>query len=62
MNFPPNLSKGDRVVVIAPSSPVTREAIAPGVAYLESMGLEVEVGTTVGLSDRFLAGSDVAKG
>lgn len=61
MNFPPNLSEGDKVAVIAPSSPVTREAIAPGVAYLESMGLEVEVGTTVGLSDRFLAGSDVAR-
>ena len=60
-NFPPKLSKGDRVAVIAPSSPATRRAIQPGVAYLESMDLEVVEGTTVGLSDRFFAGSDKAR-
>ncbi len=62
VKLPPNLSKGDKVAVVAPSSPVTREALAPGVAYLESLGLEVVVGSSVGPSDRFLAGPDTERG
>ena len=61
MNRPANLSKGDKVAVVAPSSPVMHEALASGIAYLESMGLEVVTGPSIGQRDRFLAGPDAAR-
>lgn len=61
MTLPPALHQGDRVAVIAPSSPVERSDIAGGVRYLESLGFKVVIGASIGQRDRFLAGSDASR-
>jgi muramoyltetrapeptide carboxypeptidase len=56
---PPALRKGDRVGLVAPSSPFEREALAAGIRFLESEGFLVTHQTDL-LERRkgFLAGSD----
>lgn len=41
---PPRLSRGDRVAVVAPSSPIDHERLRRGVAVIERWGLDVAVG------------------
>ncbi|PRY00528.1 S66 peptidase family protein [Allonocardiopsis opalescens] len=61
---PPRLRPGDRVAVVAPSSPVPPEVLAEGCALLRGWGLEVEVAPHVLRRHRslpHLAGSDAGK-
>ena len=54
------LRPGDRVAMVAPSSPVPAERLAGGVALLKSWGLDVVVGRHVGRTahEGMLAGTD----
>jgi muramoyltetrapeptide carboxypeptidase len=57
---PPALRPGDRVHVVAPSSPVPADALVRGTRLLESWGLDVVLGRHVSdaTDDGMLAGSD----
>ncbi len=56
--FPKSLRPGDKVRLVAPASPVTREMIARGVTILQDEGYEVEFGRHLFDRDGYLAGSD----
>jgi muramoyltetrapeptide carboxypeptidase len=59
---PPRLGPGNRVAVIAPSSGLLEPSrLARGVAELEAMGLEVELGPHVHEIRGYLAGEDRAR-
>ena len=58
---PPALKPGDTVRVVAPSGPVDPEKAAPGLAILESWGLNVEVPERIYARSGYLAGDDAAR-
>lgn len=60
---PPQLKRGDRVIFICPSSPVEIESsrVRDAIKYLESLGLEVVLGTSCYHKDSYLAGSDAIR-
>lgn len=45
---PPYLKKGDKIAITAPASKLDRKSIEVGIEILQSWGLEVTVGKTVG--------------
>lgn len=55
---PQRLKVGDTVVVVALSGPLAMEYLPQKLALLESLGLQVKLGETVGLTGKYLAGSD----
>jgi muramoyltetrapeptide carboxypeptidase len=55
--FPPPLAAGDKIAVIAPSSPFERDAALAGIAWLEER-YHVVRSSTLFARDGFLAGSD----
>ncbi|WP_336052780.1 S66 peptidase family protein [Streptomyces sp. CA2R101] len=55
---PPRLRPGDRVRIVSPASPPSREGVARGVELLTSWGLRVEVGEHVFDRWGYLAGRD----
>lgn len=56
---PARLKKGDLIGVISPaSSPANPLTIENGVKYLEKLGYRVELGTHVGKTNGYLAGTD----
>ena len=55
------VERGDRVRLVSPSSPPSREWLAESIAVLESWGLVVEVGEHVLDSWGYMAGSDDAR-
>lgn len=48
LTAPPYLKKGDKIAITAPASKLDRESIEIGVEILQSWGLEVIIGKTVG--------------
>ncbi|WP_244834957.1 LD-carboxypeptidase [Clostridium sp. BJN0001] len=52
------LKKGDKVGIIAPSSPVLEERIKPSIKAAEDMGLKIVLGKSVLSHRRYLAGTD----
>lgn len=58
MLHPSYLQAGDTVALVAPARKISREEIAPAVQALESWGLRVLTGETVGAEDRQYAGND----
>ncbi|RHW36586.1 LD-carboxypeptidase [Lysinibacillus yapensis] len=55
---PPRLHEGDTVGLVALSGPVGRESLPEKIAFLESLGLSIKIGGTVGLTGKYLAGTD----
>lgn len=55
---PQRLKAGDTVGVVALSGPLAMEHLPEKMAMLESLGLKVKIGETVGLTGKYLAGSD----
>lgn len=59
--LPPRLSPGATLGIIAPSSPVSEERLAAGVAALEQLGFRVRVGPHLRERRGHLAGADEAR-
>ncbi len=57
-NQPPYLQKGDKVAIFCPASTIDRDKIVVASKTLESWGLEVVIGDTVGAAFHRFAGSD----
>ena len=55
---PQRLTKGDTVGVVALSGPLALEYLPEKLALLEDLGLRVKIGETVGLTGKYLAGTD----
>jgi len=58
MTKPKRLSRGSRIEVVFPASPVRAEFFEPGIAYLRQMGFEVIHPPDVYRKWRYLAGTD----
>jgi muramoyltetrapeptide carboxypeptidase len=58
VKIPPYLTKGDTVGILATARKVDMDPIQPAIKLLESWGLHVVVGKTVGLDNNQLAGAD----
>jgi muramoyltetrapeptide carboxypeptidase len=58
MIFPPNLKKGDTVAIVATARKNIEDNLQPAISWLKSWGLEVVVGSTIGLDKDQLAGTD----
>ena len=58
VNIPPYLTKGDTVGIIATARKVGLSSLQPAIKLLNSWGLHVVVGKTVGLTNNQLAGQD----
>ncbi|MBR0596314.1 LD-carboxypeptidase [Clostridiales bacterium BAD-6] len=61
MNRPKCLKKGDRIALIAPSSPVTEEKLALSVRSVEFLGLTPVLFPTCTMKHGYLSGSDEAR-
>ena len=61
LTYPQALQPGDCIGLIAPASPVNREALLEGVATLESLGFRVHYTPRIFDAERYLAGSDAAR-
>lgn len=55
---PQRLKQGDTVGVVALSGPLNMEYLPDKLDLLESLGLKVKIGETVGLTGKYLAGTD----
>lgn len=58
VKIPPYLKKGDTVGILATARKVELESLQPAIALLESWGLKVVIGKTVGKEENQLAGAD----
>jgi muramoyltetrapeptide carboxypeptidase len=58
MITPPNLKKGDTVAIVATARKNIDDNLKPAIDWLHKWGLEVVVGTTIGLDNNQLAGTD----
>ena len=58
MITPPSLQKGDTVAILATARKNTDDNLKPAIALLKSWGLEVVIGSTIGLDNDQLAGTD----
>lgn len=61
MHFPPYLKKGDTVAIVATARKITLEELQPAIALLEKAGYAVKMGSSIGLVNNQLAGSDAAR-
>ncbi len=59
--IPPALRLGDTVALVAPARKITVEEVAPAVRLLESWGLRVRLGATIGAADHQFAGDDALR-
>ncbi|MBC7446483.1 MAG: LD-carboxypeptidase [Hymenobacteraceae bacterium] len=59
--FPPALRAGDTVAIVATARKITAAEIDPAVRLLESWGLRVELGATIGAADHQFAGADALR-
>ncbi len=60
-SFPPTLRAGDSVALVAPARKITAAELEPAVRTLESWGLTVRLGATVGAADQQFAGADALR-
>jgi len=58
MNSIPNLQKGDQVAIVATARKILKSELQPAIALLESWGLKVVLGKTIGVEDNQFAGKD----
>lgn len=58
MKIPPYLKKGDTVALVCTARKFTSEEAIPAIELLESWGLKVKLGKTIGLDNFQLGGSD----
>jgi len=56
--IPPHLKPGDAIGITCPSGFALEEDVAPAIQYLQSWGLSVVVGNTVGKKDHTFGGTD----
>lgn len=56
--MPPHLKKGDTVAILATARKIDVSTLQPGIKLLESWGLKVILGKTIGLEQNQLAGAD----
>ena len=58
---PPPLRRGDKIGIVAPASNIQRDALDAGVAELQRIGYQVELGDSVFDQDLYFAGSPEAR-
>lgn len=58
MITPPNLQKGDTIAILATARKNVEDNLKPAIDLLHSWGLEVVIGSTIGLDNNQLAGTD----
>jgi muramoyltetrapeptide carboxypeptidase len=56
--MPQHLKKGDTVAIIATARKIDKSTLQPGIKLLESWGLKVILGKTIGMEQNQLAGAD----
>jgi len=59
--YPPALREGDTIGIISPASPMIRERLEKGIAYLKNRGFSVLLGKHVFDQHGYLAGTDEAR-
>jgi len=59
--IPPYLKKGDLVGITSPAGYITLEAIQPAILQLETWGLKVKPGNTIGQRDFSFGGTDIER-
>lgn len=55
---PPYLKKGDIVGITSPAGPITEEELQPAIRQIESWGLRIKIGKTIGKRDFNFGGTD----
>lgn len=55
---PPYLSEGDLVAITSPAGAISHEEIQPAILQLQSWGLKVKIGNTIGKKDFTFGGTD----
>ena len=58
MIAPPYLQKGDTIAIVATARKNIDDNLKPAIEWLHNWGLEVVIGTTIGLDNNQLAGTD----
>jgi muramoyltetrapeptide carboxypeptidase len=58
MITPPFLKKGDTVAIVATARKNIEDNLQPAISWLQSWGLNVKIGSTIGLDEHQLAGTD----
>lgn len=58
LRVPPYLKKGDTIGITSPAGPITREELQPAINQLESWGLRIQIGQTIGKRDFNFGGTD----
>ena len=58
MKIPPSLQKGDTIALVATARKNIDDNLKPAIDLLQSWGLEVVIGKTIGLDNNQLAGTD----
>lgn len=58
MIFPPNLKKGDTIAIVATARKNIEDNLKPAISWLKNWGLEVVIGSSIGLDHNQLAGTD----
>ena len=61
MITPPYLQKGDTVAIVSTARKNLEDNLKPSIDLLESWGLKVKIGTTIGLNYHQLAGTDAQR-
>jgi len=61
MQIPPYLQPGDTVAIVATARKITEAELLPAVALLENAGFRVRLGSSIGLVDNQLAGTDAER-
>ena len=61
MKIPPSLQKGDTIALVATARKNIDDNLKPAIDLLQSWGLEVVIGKTIGLDNNQLAGTDAER-
>ncbi len=61
MITPPYLQKGDTIAIVATARKNIDDNLKPAIEWLTNWGLNVKIGTTIGLDDHQLAGTDAQR-
>lgn len=61
MITPPYLKKGDTVAIVATARKNIEDNLKPAISWLKNWGLEVVIGSTIGLDNHQLAGTDAQR-
>lgn len=61
LRVPPNLKRGDTVGITSPAGYITAEELRPAIQQIESWGLKVRMGNTIGKRDFSFGGTDAER-